>query len=82
MEQQLYMDVDEGGLISVIDLLCSGFRPAEDPDATGPSERTHRFDAGTLGCADGLAGDLETSWRLDGGLHERSHVCANRVSIP
>jgi len=55
VEQQLYVDVDEGGLISVIDLLCSGFRPAEDPDATGPSERTHRFDAGTLGCADGLA---------------------------
>jgi hypothetical protein len=34
IEQQLYVDVDETGLISGIDLLCSGFRPIEDPDAT------------------------------------------------
>lgn len=55
VEQQLYVDVDEDGTISSIDLLCTGFRPVEDPDATGPSEWMHRFDAGTLGCADGLA---------------------------
>jgi TusA-related sulfurtransferase len=55
VEQQQYMDVDENGMISGIDLLCTGFRPAEDPDATEPSRPMHRFDAGTLGCADGLA---------------------------
>src|SRR5207247_6726475 len=56
VEQQQYVDVDEGGLIFAIDLLCSGFRPAEDgEEAMGPLERTHTFDAGTLGCADGLA---------------------------
>jgi TusA-related sulfurtransferase len=55
VEQQQYVDVDEHGMISAIDLLCTGFRPVEDPDATTPSKRTHRFDAGTLGCADGLA---------------------------
>jgi TusA-related sulfurtransferase len=55
VEQQLYVDMDEDRLISVLDLVCSGFRPAEDPDAIGPSERMHSFDAGTLGCADGLA---------------------------
>jgi TusA-related sulfurtransferase len=55
VEQQLYVDVDEGGLISSIDLLCSGFRPVDTPRAAGSSERPHRFDAGTLGCADGLA---------------------------
>ncbi len=55
VEQQQYVDVDEDGTISAIDLLCTGFRLVEDPDATGPSERVHRFDAGTLGCADGLA---------------------------
>jgi TusA-related sulfurtransferase len=55
VEQRLYLDVDENGLISAIDLLCSGFRPVEDPDAAGTSEQMHRFDAGTLGCADGLA---------------------------
>jgi TusA-related sulfurtransferase len=55
VEQQLYVDVDERGLICAIDLLCSGFRPAEDPEAKGSSERMHRFDAGALGCGDGLA---------------------------
>jgi len=55
VEQQLYVDADERGLISAIDLLCSGFRPAEAAAAERPSERMHRFDAGTLGCADGLA---------------------------
>jgi TusA-related sulfurtransferase len=54
VEQQTYMDVDEEGQIAGIDLLCSGFRPT-----TGPGEEEsmaeHRFDAGTMGCADGLA---------------------------
>jgi TusA-related sulfurtransferase len=55
VEQQQFIDIDEDGLISTIDLLCSGFRPVEDPRAAGSPERIHRFDAGTLGCADGLA---------------------------
>ena len=55
VEQQQYVDVEEDGTISAIDLLCTGFRPVDDPDATRPSKGTHRFDAGTLGCADGLA---------------------------
>jgi TusA-related sulfurtransferase/uncharacterized protein YuzE len=54
VEQQTYVDLDEDGRIAAIDLLCSGFRPGEDPDAPLPSG-AHRFDAGTLGCADGLA---------------------------
>jgi TusA-related sulfurtransferase len=54
VEQQTYVDVDAEGRITAIDLLCSGFRPAGDPEA-GASSGTHRFDAGTLGCADGLA---------------------------
>ncbi len=53
VEQQSYLDVDEQGRITAIDLLCSGFRPVDDEEdnVTG----THRFDAGTLSCADGLA---------------------------
>jgi TusA-related sulfurtransferase len=53
VEQQTYMDLDEQGRITAIDLLCSGFRPVDDEEdnVTG----THRFDAGTLSCADGLA---------------------------
>jgi TusA-related sulfurtransferase len=53
IEQQTYLDVDEQGRIAAIDLVCSGFRPVDDEEdsVTG----THRFDAGTLSCADGLA---------------------------
>jgi TusA-related sulfurtransferase len=54
IEQHLMLDVVDGR-ISAIDLLCSGFRPiAEDDDP----DRAHRFDAGDLGCADGLAGEF------------------------
>src|SRR5437763_2762219 len=54
VEQQTYIDVDEEGRIAGIDLLCSGFRPIGGTDQGG-SCRMHRFDAGTLGCGDGLA---------------------------
>ena len=54
VEQQTFLDVDEDGRITAIDLLCSGFRPSPGTRTASPS-RTHRFDAGTLGCADGLA---------------------------
>ena len=54
VEQQTFVNVDAEGRIDAIDLLCSGFRPlSERGDVTGPG--THRFDAGSLGCADGLA---------------------------
>jgi TusA-related sulfurtransferase len=54
VEQQTYVDVDEEERIAGIDLLCSGFRPTAGPGES-PMPGTHRFDAGTLGCADGLA---------------------------
>jgi TusA-related sulfurtransferase len=46
--------MDEHGRIAAIDLLCSGFRPDVEADMD-PASHTHRFDAGTMGCADGLA---------------------------
>jgi TusA-related sulfurtransferase len=54
VEQQQFLDMDEAGRIAAIDLLCSGFRPDAVADAETGSG-THRFDAGTMGCADGLA---------------------------
>jgi TusA-related sulfurtransferase len=53
IEQQSYLDLDEDGRIAGIDLLCSGFRTLEDREAAMSSK--HEFDAGTMGCADGLA---------------------------
>jgi hypothetical protein len=50
IEQVAFCDADDGR-IEQIDLVCSGFRPVED-QATGD---VHHFDAGELGCADGLA---------------------------
>jgi TusA-related sulfurtransferase len=54
IEQHLMIDVDTDGHVEAIDLLCSGFRSiaVDEPD------RVHRFDAGNLGCADGLAGEF------------------------
>lgn len=51
VEQHLFCDLG-AELIERIDLICSGFRLVVLPGPTG----VHRFDAGTLGCADGLAG--------------------------
>jgi TusA-related sulfurtransferase len=53
IEQHLMLDVADGR-ISAIDLLCSGFHPIAD-DRSG---QVHQFDAGDLGCADGLAGEF------------------------
>ncbi len=53
-EQQIYVDVDDEGQIAALDLLCSGFRRS----ASDASAGTHVFDAGSLGCADGLAGEF------------------------
>ena len=46
-------DADDGGL-EAIDLVCSGFRP----DAAAAPGHVHHFDAGALGCTDGLAGEF------------------------
>ena len=53
IEQQVFLDVD-GPQITAVDLLCSGFRPIEEEDPTTASG-SHHYDAGTKGCADGLA---------------------------
>jgi TusA-related sulfurtransferase len=53
IQQHQMLDVEEGR-VTAIDLLCSGFRPVE----TRASGRVHRFEAGDLGCADGLAGEF------------------------
>lgn len=50
IEQAAFVDVGQDG-IEQIDLLCSGFLPAPEADAS----RRHAFDAGARGCADGLA---------------------------
>ena len=57
IEQQLYLDVDDDGRIAAIDLLCSGFRATGGDEAPG-SSGTHAFDAGTMGCVDGLASEF------------------------
>lgn len=54
IEQHLMLDVDADGHVGAIDLLCSGFRSI----AVHEIDRMHRFDAGDLGCADGLAGQF------------------------
>ncbi|MGZ5214109.1 MAG: sulfurtransferase TusA family protein [Actinomycetota bacterium] len=53
IEQHLMGDVAPDGRLEKIDLLCSGFLPVIGPE--DESSRTHPFDAGDLGCADGLA---------------------------
>jgi TusA-related sulfurtransferase len=53
-EQHLMIDVDGDARIAGIDLLSSGFPSIAVPDPAG----VHHFDAGDLGCADGLAGEF------------------------
>jgi TusA-related sulfurtransferase len=54
IEQHLMVDVGEDARIAAIDLLCSGFRSI----AISEPEGVHPFDAGDLGCADGLASEF------------------------
>jgi TusA-related sulfurtransferase len=54
IEQHLMLDVGADGRVEAIDLLCSGFRPI----AADERGSVHRYDAGDLGCADGLAGEF------------------------
>jgi TusA-related sulfurtransferase len=53
IEQHVVADVAPDGRLETIDLLCTGFLP--DPEPGPGSNGTHGFDAGDLGCADGLA---------------------------
>jgi TusA-related sulfurtransferase len=53
IEQHLMLDVDADGRVTAIDLLCSGFRSIASVE--GDPEFKHHYDAGRLGCADGLA---------------------------
>jgi TusA-related sulfurtransferase len=53
IEQHVVADVAPDGRLETIDLLCSGFLPVIGPG--DESSSTHPFDAGNLGCADGLA---------------------------
>jgi TusA-related sulfurtransferase len=54
IEQHLMLDVGADARISAIDLLCSGFRSIAVSESAG----VHLFDAGDLGCANGLAGEF------------------------
>ncbi len=56
IEQHVVADVAPDGRLETIDLLCTGF--LADPEPGPGSNGTHRFDAGNLGCADGLAGEF------------------------
>ena len=53
IEQHMVANVAPDGRLEKIDLLCSGFLPVIGPG--DGSSSTHPFDAGDLGCADGLA---------------------------
>jgi TusA-related sulfurtransferase len=54
IQQHLMLDVRADARIAAIDLLCSGFRSIAVSEPAG----VHQFDAGDLGCADGLAGEF------------------------
>ena len=54
IEQHLMLDIGPDSRIVAIDLLCSGFRSIVVSEPAG----VHHFDAGVLGCADGLAGEF------------------------
>ncbi len=52
-----HLEATEAGVqqpLGRFDLLCSGFHPMREPAKSG----VHQFDAGDLGCADGLAGEF------------------------
>jgi len=54
VEQQAYLDVNADGQIESIDLVCSGFLFVAERPGESPAQK-HEFDAGTMGCSDGLA---------------------------
>ena len=52
--EQLAFCQTADGKIAALNLLCTGFRPEPEIE----SGVLHTFDAGTMGCADGLAGEF------------------------
>lgn len=77
--QQCVCDVEDGQ-ISAIDLVCSGFRP--HPSA---SAEIRRFDAGDLGCGDGLAQEFRRQMNampLGGVLEVLTRDPAAREDLP
>jgi TusA-related sulfurtransferase len=56
IEQHVMADVAPDGRLEKIDLLCSGFLPVVEPG--DETSNAHPFDAGDLGCADGLASEF------------------------
>lgn len=58
IEQQVFLEVG-GQRITAVDLLCSGFRPIGEEDHTTASG-SHHYDAGTKGCADGMAQEFRS----------------------
>lgn len=55
--EQVYCGELEDGRFTILDLLCTGFRPEAAPPA---HDATHVFDAGDLGCASGLPREFRT----------------------
>ncbi len=53
IEQQAFCRTEDGK-IATLDILCSGFRPEPEIE----SGVLHTFDAGTMGCTDGLSGEF------------------------
>ncbi|MBF4762737.1 nuclear transport factor 2 family protein [Nocardioides islandensis] len=74
IEQHVMLDLADDGRITSIDLLCSGFRRI----ASEESGQAHEYDAGDLGCADGLAG----AFRDNIGSIPVGHVLVVSTSDP
>jgi len=53
IEQQAFCQTADGKIVA-LDLVCTGFRPEPEIE----SGVLHTFDAGTMGCADGLSGEF------------------------
>lgn len=81
IEQHLMVDVNAAGQVERLDLLCSGFRVVAD-QAPGPVQR---FDAGDMGCADGLATEFRRRIQqvpLGGVLVVATHDPAAKEDLP
>ncbi len=80
IEQIAFMDLGPDG-IQCIDLLCSGFIPETEPDGA----QVDIFDAGDMGCADGLAQEFRqriASVAIGGSLVAIVRDPAAREDIP
>ncbi|MGH2632160.1 MAG: sulfurtransferase TusA family protein [Tepidiformaceae bacterium] len=80
IEQTLFCTIGDGK-IETIDLLCSGFRPVVAVVTPG----RYRFDAGDLGCADGLAAEFRRQLQavpVGSVLEVVTHDPAAREDLP